>query len=72
MASKYEGRKRRDNILKFIKDYISENEYPPTIKEIGQAVGLSSPSSVHRQLMWLECEGRIKADSGKARSIRVL
>ena len=40
--------KRDEDILKFIKSYMVENGYAPTIREIGDAIGMKSPSSVHK------------------------
>jgi len=60
------------NILSCIKKRIAERGFPPSIKEIGNAVGLSSSSSVHHQLNNLEKLGLIKRDKTRSRSIEVL
>jgi repressor LexA len=59
------------NILNFIKDQIEENGYPPSIREIGKAVGLSSSSTVHAHLNSLEKNGALERDPIKPRAMRV-
>lgn len=61
---------RRREILDFIVDYIDDNGYPPTVREIGQAVGLSSSSSVHFHLKALESSGYLQRDGSLTRAIR--
>lgn len=63
---------RQENILEYIKDTILKKGYPPTIREIGDEVGLNSPSSVHGQLEALEKKGYIKRDFTKPRSIEII
>lgn len=63
---------KREEILIFIKEYVSERKYPPTIREIGSGVNLRSSSSVHRHLNKLEAEGKISIDRNTPRAIRVL
>ena len=63
---------KREEILIFIKEYVSERKYPPTIREIGSGVNLRSSSSVHRHLNNLEAEGKISIDRNRPRAIRVL
>lgn len=63
--------KRQEDILDFIGSYTQENKYPPTVREIGRAVGLSSPSSVQTQLTKLAELGYITRDSSKSRSMVV-
>ena len=63
--------KRQEDILDFIGSYTQENKYPPTVREIGRAVGLSSPSSVQTQLTKLANLGYITRDSSKSRSMVV-
>lgn len=60
---------RQDRIIRFIKETVAERGYPPTVREIGEAVGLTSSSSVHSQLANLERLGLIKRDPTKPRAI---
>jgi len=69
---KEHGIKLREQMLKFISDYISENNYAPTVREIAKAVELKSVSSVHSHLVNLEAEGRIKIVQYKTRGINVI
>jgi repressor LexA len=59
-------------ILTFIKDSLREKGYPPSVREIGQAVGLSSSSTVHGYLRKLEKKGYLRRDPTKPRAIEVL
>lgn len=60
---------RQQRIIDFIGATLSERGYPPTVREIGEAVGLTSSSSVHSQLDNLEKAGLIKRDPTKPRAI---
>ncbi len=62
---------KQQQILKFIEKQISEKGYPPTVREICEAVGLSSPATVHGYLKRLERDGQIIKESGSSRSIRL-
>ncbi len=64
--------KRQNDIIQFIKEYIVSNGYPPTIREIGDALGLSSPATIHSHLNKLEEKGIIKKDNCKNRAIELL
>lgn len=64
--------KRQDEVLNFIKEYIVANSYPPTVREIGEALGLSSPATIHSHLSNLEEKGYIKKDDYKNRAIELL
>ena len=64
--------KRQLAIYEFIKTYSDEHGYPPSVREIGAAVGLASPSTVHMHLKVLEEHGLIKRDSKKPRTIEVM
>lgn len=63
---------RQNEILQYIKKFIVSNGYPPTVREIGEAVGLSSPATIHSHLSSLELKGYIKKDSAKNRAIEIL
>lgn len=63
---------RQKNILKFIKEFLMDKGYPPSVREIGQAVGLKSSSTVHGYLAKLEEYGFIKRDPTKPRAIDIL
>jgi repressor LexA len=62
---------RQQEIWKFLTDYVDEHGYPPTVREIGQAVGLASPSTVHAHLANLERAGLIKRDPTKPRALEL-
>lgn len=64
--------KRQLAIYDFIRSYSSEHGYPPSVREIGAAVGLASPSTVHMHLKVLEEQGLIRRDSKKPRTIEVV
>ena len=64
--------KRERAILKFIEKQIQTNGYPPSVREIGKAVGLSSTATVHGYLAQLESKGFIKKESQKGRTLRLL
>lgn len=64
-------RNRRIDILRFIEKYITENGYPPTVREIGKGVGLNSTATVQRYLMQLEERGYIERKNS-ARAIRII
>ena len=63
---------REEAILEAIKQTIRHKGYPPSVREIGQAVGLSSSSTVHGYLKKLEKRGLLRRDSTKPRAIEVL
>ena len=63
--------KRQAQILDFIKEYISTNQMPPSVREIGEAIGLSSPSSVHVHLKVLEDKGYLHRRESRSRGIAV-
>ncbi|HHZ16963.1 MAG TPA: transcriptional repressor LexA [Peptococcaceae bacterium] len=63
---------RQKEILAFIKKELKSKGYPPAVREIGKAVGLSSSSTVHNHLNQLEKKGYIKRDPTKPRAIEVL
>lgn len=63
---------RQEEILVFIKDEVKKKGYPPSVREIGEAVGLASSSTVHGHLARLEKKGYIRRDPTKPRAIEVL
>src|ERR671918_951542 len=62
---------RQRRILDFIQRTVRERGYPPTVREIGEAVGLTSSSSVHAQLENLRRKGLLRKDAAKPRAIEV-
>lgn len=64
--------KRQQAILDFIKEEVDKRGYPPSVREIGLAVGLSSTASVHNQLNQLEKKGLIRKDKSTTRGIVIL
>lgn len=63
---------RQQAILNFIKAEVKEKGYPPSVREIGEAVGLASSSTVHGHLERLEKKGLIRRDPTKPRAIEIL
>lgn len=64
--------KRQQEILDFIKKEVQTKGYPPSVREIGEAVGLASSSTVHGHLARLESKGFIRRDPTKPRAIEIL
>ena len=64
--------KRQKEIFDYIGSYASKYGYPPTVREIGKAVGLHSSSTVHAHLANLEKSGLLRRDPSKPRAIEVL
>jgi len=64
--------KRQKEIFDFIRKYAAKTGYPPTVREIGKAVGLHSSSTVHAHLANLEKIGLLKRDPSKPRAIELL
>jgi repressor LexA len=62
---------RQRQILDFLTSYIDAHGYPPTVREIGEAVGLASPSTVHAHLANLERAGLLKRDPTKPRALEL-
>ncbi|HUG89000.1 MAG TPA: transcriptional repressor LexA [Actinomycetota bacterium] len=62
---------RQQRILDFIRATVQERGYPPTVREIGEAVGLTSSSSVHAQLSNLQRKGLLRRDHSKPRTIEL-
>jgi repressor LexA len=63
---------RQQEIWQFLASYVDEHGYPPTVREIGDAVGLASPSTVHAHLANLERAGLLKRDPTKPRAIELV
>ena len=64
--------KRQQEIFDFIKRYSAKYGYPPTVRDIGKAVGLASSSTVHAHLANLEKLGLLRRDPSKPRAIELL
>ncbi|HKJ35873.1 MAG TPA: transcriptional repressor LexA [Solirubrobacterales bacterium] len=64
--------KRQSEIFEFINEQLDKTGYPPTVREIGKALGLHSPSTVHAHLAKLEKSGVLRRDPSKPRAIEVL
>src|SRR5437868_4567773 len=63
---------RQQEIWDFLVDYVDRHGYPPTVREIGDAVGLASPSTVHAHLANLERAGLLKRDPTKPRALELI
>jgi repressor LexA len=62
---------RQQQIWDYLVSYVDEHGYPPTVREIGEAVGLASPSTVHAHLANLERAGLLKRDPTKPRALEL-
>jgi len=72
MVYKRELTARQREILDFIRAEIHRRGFPPSVREIGEAVGLSSSSTVHSHLAALEAKGLLRRDPAKPRALEVL
>jgi repressor LexA len=63
---------RQQEIWQFLAEYVDGHGYPPTVREIGDAVGLASPSTVHAHLANLERSGLLRRDPTKPRAIELV
>lgn len=72
MAYQRELTRRQEQILDYIRAEIHRKGYPPSVREIGDAVGLSSSSTVHSHLAAIEAKGFIRRDPSKPRALEVL
>src|SRR5919109_1261832 len=63
---------RQQEIWQYLAEYVDAHGYPPTVREIGDAVGLASPSTVHAHLANLERAGLLKRDPTKPRAIELV
>ena len=64
--------KRQEDVLNYIKKYVVEHGFPPSTREIGAALGLSSPATVHTHLKKLEDAGCIRKTNSKFRTIEII
>ncbi len=64
--------KRQEDVLNYVKKYTVEHGYPPSTREIGAALGLSSPATVHTHLKKLADAGCIRKTNAKFRTIEIL
>jgi repressor LexA len=72
MAYQSDLTKRQQEILDYIRQEVHRRGFPPSVREIGEAVGLSSSSTVHSHLAAIEAKGFIKRDPSKPRALEVL
>lgn len=71
MATAADLSQRQRQVLEFIESQLRERGYPPSVREIGEAVGLTSPSTVHSHLATLQRKGFLRRDPTKPRAIEV-
>jgi repressor LexA len=64
--------KRQQEVLSFIERYSAQQGYPPTVRDIGRALGLTSPSTVHAHLAKLQGMGALRRDPTKPRALELL
>src|SRR6476646_4581442 len=64
--------KRQQEIWEFLVRYVDAHGYPPTVREIGEEVGLASPSTVHAHLANLERAGLLRRDPTKPRALELI
>ena len=64
--------KRQEDVLDYIKKYVVKHGFPPSTREIGAALGLSSPATVHTHLKKLEDAGCIRKTNSKFRTIEII
>ena len=72
MGTRAETTRKEKAILKFIENQVNEKGYPPSVREIGKAMGLSSTATVHAYLAKLEKQGYIKKEDKKGRTLKVI
>lgn len=72
MSYQHDLTRRQQQILDFIRAEVHRRGFPPSVREIGEAVGLSSSSTVHAHLATLEAKGYIRRDPTKPRALEVL
>ena len=71
MAPNHTLTSRQESILSYIANTLRERGFPPSVREIGEAVGLTSPSTVHSHLATLQKHGFLRRDPDKPRAIEV-
>ena len=64
-----QDQQRADRILAFIREAVAERGYPPSVREIAEAVGLASTSAVHHHLTKLEKDGRLNKEATRSRAL---
>lgn len=67
-----QGKENRKSVYDFIVDFITENGYSPSMREISEGTGLMSTSTVRNHLMMLEAFGKIHIKEGKSRTISLV
>ena len=72
MAKKQTMSKMQKQIYAFIADFVAQQGYPPSVREIGESVGLKSPSTVYFHLLHMEELGVIRKGAGKGRAIQLV
>ena len=63
---------RQQEIWNYLVEYVDRHGYPPTVREIGEEVGLASPSTVHAHLANLERAGLLRRDPTKPRALELI
>src|SRR5512133_2439891 len=63
---------RQQEIWNYVVQYVDRHGYPPTVREIGEAIGLASPSTVHAHLANLERAGMLRRDPTKPRALELV
>ena len=71
MTNKTSKKGKKDQVLAYIKTFMTIHQYPPTVREIAEGVGLKSPASTKYYLELLEDEGYITTKQGASRTIHV-
>lgn len=66
-----QDQQRAERILEFIREAVAEHGYPPSVREIAEAVGLASTSAVHHHLVKLEREGKLQKQATRSRALTV-
>lgn len=66
------GTETRKSIFEFIKNYVKENQYPPTFREIGVAVGIKSTNTIYCHMHKLQEMGVVVLDESRARTIKIV
>lgn len=61
-----------DRCLAFIHEFIAENGFPPSVREIGASIGVRSSATIHQRIKRLEREGRIVATRGRQRTLTLV